>query len=98
MGLLVLHDVGFVIDYHAPHEAANSVITACVGERTAKLISALPIGCGFLRGEKLPRAWSNDSDCEMLMDLARCDRDGRTPGAHVRELDDVLDELNAFEQ
>lgn len=94
----LLHDVGFVIDEYAPHDAAFSVIAECIGERTANLISALPFGCGYLRGEKLPRMWSNDADCELLIDLARCDRDGRVPGLQVRDLGDVLDELNDFEQ
>lgn len=92
----LLHDVGKAIDPKDHVAAGLEALEGFITERTAWLISnhmdAQRILSGTI-GVRARRRLQGSPDYDELMSLARCDRDGRIPGAFAPELDDALDDL-----
>lgn len=89
----LLHDVGFVVDPRMPREAAGRVLQGRVSERIEFLVVELDYAHAFLKGTQLPKWLRRNESIDELIDLARCDCDGRIPGVCVPTLDQVLEEL-----
>ncbi len=89
----LLHDVGKGIDPHDHVAAGLRALGDSISERTAWLIENLPLARDYRSGtigirarRRLAHAESGDE----LLILARCDVEGRVPGAIVPELDEAL--------
>ena len=97
----LLHDIGFVVDPRIPRAAAMRVLQGRVSERMEFLVGELEHSHAFLQGTRLPKWIRREESVEELIDLARCDRDGRVPGADAPTLDEALSQLasisSAFE-
>ncbi len=97
----LLHDIGFVVDPRLPREAAMRVLQDRVSERMIFLVGELEHAHAFLQGTRLPKWIRREESVEELIDLARCDRDGRVPGAVTPTLEEALTQLasmsSAFE-
>ncbi len=89
----LLHDIGFVVDPRIPREAAMRVLQDRVSERIEFLVSELDYAHAYLQGTQLPKWLRREESVDELIDLAKCDRDGRVPGAVVPTLDEALSEL-----
>jgi HD domain len=90
----LLHDVGKGIDPYDHIGAGLRALGRSISERTAWLIENHPQARSYLAGtlgirarRRLHRADSYDE----LMLLAKCDAQGRVPGAVVPDLDEALD-------
>jgi hypothetical protein len=89
----LLHDVGLAISPRHPIPAAIYALGDCISARTRFLIEQRPLASDYLLTGELPRSLRRHEDFEELVDLARCDRDGRVRGARVPTLDQALDVL-----
>ena len=67
------------------------VIACLVTDRTLLLIEHRSTALDFLTTGRIPRSLRRSEHFDDLVHLARCDRDGRVPGAEVSELDEALD-------
>jgi hypothetical protein len=92
----LLHDIGKAID---PEDHVTAGLEALVGyitDRTGWLIAhhmeAQQLLDGTL-GSRAKRRLAESENYEELLQLARCDRAGRVPGAKAPELDEALDYL-----
>ena len=92
----LLHDVGKAIDPYDHEQAAVDALGAAITERTAWLIAhhtdALHVLSGSF-GHRARRRLEESPDFEDLLRLAECDRNGRTPGRQVPDLDEALSQL-----
>ncbi|MEX2176660.1 MAG: HD domain-containing protein [Pirellulaceae bacterium] len=97
----LLHDVGKAIDPHDHVAAGLEAVAGYITERTGWLIAhhmeAQQILDGTL-GARAKRRLLESENYEELMQLARCDRAGRVPGAEAPELDEALDYLRELAQ
>lgn len=97
----LLHDIGKAIDAGDHVSAALEALEELITERTEWLIlhhmQAQRILDGELGIRAKRRLRANDSYEELLL-LARCDRDGRVPGAPAPELDEALDYVRELSQ
>lgn len=87
----LLHDAGLVIDRRNPVRGLLEVLGNLLTERTCFLIDHLADGAEFLKSGQMPGSLRRSEHFDDLVLLARCDRDGRVPGAEVRELEEALD-------
>jgi hypothetical protein len=89
----LLHDVGKGIDPLDHVAAGLSALEGFITDRTIWLIEnhsdAQRLHEGTLGG-RARRRLSEHPDYEWLLSLARCDREGRVPGAEVPEIDEAL--------
>lgn len=92
----LLHDVGVVIDPRQPGEAAERILRGLVSERVLFLIRELGAAHEFLRGEGTRKSLRKSESFDELLDLARCDREGRLPGRETPSLDAALDYLDSL--
>ena len=92
----LLHDVGKAIDRSDHVNAGLEALEGFITPRTAWLIEHHMIAHTILDGTIGSRArrrlQANDSYEELVL-LARCDQEGRVPGAQAPELDEALDHL-----
>ncbi len=92
----LLHEVGQAIDPGAPIDAALEALAGSVTERTAWFIQhqddAESVFRGLL-GQRALRRLKRSEDYDQLMLMARCDRQGRRPGAMVPDVDEAIDFL-----
>lgn len=92
----LLHDVGKAIDPKDHVAAGLHALEGFITDRTAWLIGthmeAQRILDGSI-GSRARRRLQSSPDYDELLTLARCDRDGRVPGAAAPELDEALDDL-----
>jgi predicted HD phosphohydrolase len=90
----LLHDVGKAIDPQDHTAAGLEAVAGFITDRTGWLIAhhmeAQQILDGTL-GARAKRRLMESESYEELMQLARCDRAGRVPGAEAPELDEALD-------
>ena len=97
----LLHDIGYVVDPRLPREAACRVLQGRVSERIEFLVGELDYAHAYLKGTQLPKWLRREESIDELIDLARCDRDGRLQGVCVPTLEKALNELselsNAFD-
>lgn len=96
----LLHDVGKGIDPRAHVEAGVAALDGLVSERVLWLVEHHMDGQQALDGAlrvKRKRALKASEHYPDLLTLARCDRQGRVPGARVPELDEVLANLRALQ-
>jgi predicted nucleotidyltransferase len=97
----LLHDVGKAIDSGDHVAAGLEALGDFISQRTVWLIEHHMLGQALLEGGLGARArrrlQQNESYEELLM-LARCDRDGRQPGATAPDLDEALDYLRDLEK
>ncbi len=97
----LLHDIGFVVDPRIPRQAAMRVLQDRVSERIEFLVGELDHAHAYLQGTQLPRWLRREESVDELIDLAKCDRDGRIPGMQTPTLDEALSRLagmsSAFE-
>lgn len=97
----LLHDIGKAID-PANHVAAGlEALAGFISPRTAWLIEHHMHGTAVLDGEigaRAKRRLQQNESYEELLLLARCDRDGRQPGATAPDLDEALDYLRDLEK
>jgi hypothetical protein len=90
----LLHDVGKAIDYKNHVASGLDALGDFITPRTVWLIENHTTAQKLLDGELGSRArgrLQNSDDFEELMLLARCDRQGRTPGAAAPDLYEALD-------
>lgn len=92
----LLHDVGVVVDPRQPREAAERILQGLVSERVLFLIRELGAAQEFLRGESTRKSLRKAESFDELLDLARCDREGRLPGRETPTLDEALDYLDSL--
>ncbi len=92
----LLHDVGKAIDRSDHVNAGLEALEGFITPRTAWLIEhhmiARTILDGTIGSRARRRLQANDSYEELVL-LARCDQEGRVPGARAPELDEALDHL-----
>ena len=89
----LLHDVGYVVDPKNPRKESGRVVKDHVTDRTFDLITKLDEGHQYLLTGHIAKSIRNSDLFEDLLDLARCDRDGRVQGATVRSLEEVRELL-----
>ena len=89
----LLHDLGQAIDPRQPAEALHRLLRGQVSERIEFLITELPAAHEILQGQPIRKSLRKHESFEELLDLARCDRDGRVSGADVPTLPQALDYL-----
>lgn len=87
----LLHDVGLGLDRRRHTSAGVEALRGLVTERTLFLIEHRPAALEYLSTGRISRALRRSEHFEDLLLLARCDRDGRVPGAPVCELEEALD-------
>ena len=92
----LLHDVGYVIDARDPQSAAVRVLQGKVSPRVLFLISELPAAHAILQGETPRKSLRKAESYDELLDLARCDREGRLPGRETPSLDEALHSLDTL--
>lgn len=92
----LLHDVGKGIDPLDHVSAGLAALEGAITDRTAWLIAnhgeAQRLHAGTLGGRAVRRL-SEHADYDGLLLLARCDREGRVPGADVPTLDAALESI-----
>ncbi|MCA8986790.1 MAG: hypothetical protein KDA78_04070 [Planctomycetaceae bacterium] len=89
----LLHEIGYAVDPGNPQQAATRALHGYVTDRIQFLIENLPDAHRFLRGETTARSLRKHPDFEYLLDLARCDLQGRVAGKDVPTLEAILEEL-----
>jgi hypothetical protein len=92
----LLHDVGKAIDRHDHVAAGLEALAGHITPRVAWLIEHHMEGQGLLDGSlgaRARRRLEASDDYEELKLLARCDRNGRRPGAQTPDLDEAIDYL-----
>ncbi len=94
----LLHDIGFVVDPRSPEEAALRVLAGRVTERVEFLVGNLSSAHRFLKHETQAKSLRKTESFDELLDLARCDRDGRQPGKVVPTLEEALEQLESLEE
>ncbi len=87
----LLHDVGLGVDRKNSVHAAIETLKGMVTDRTLFLIENRSAAFEFLQTGKISRSLRRSEHFEELTLLARCDRDGRVPGAKVGTLDEALE-------
>ena len=90
----LLHDVGFVVDPRLPREAAGRILEGRISERIEFLICELDYAHAYLKGTQLPKWLRRHESIDELIDLARCDRQGRSQGVAVPTLEQALKQLS----
>lgn len=89
----LLHDAGLAIDRRNPVPALLDAVGGLLTERTRFLIENLDAARGYLNDGRIARSLRRSEHFEELVLLARCDVEGRVPGAAVSELDEALEEI-----
>ena len=89
----LLHDIGYVVDPRHPIQAAMRILQSRVSERIEFLVGHLDYAHDYLEGTQLPKWLRREESVEELLDLARCDRAGRVPGAVVPALEEAIQQL-----
>lgn len=93
----LLHDVGLAIDPRHSVPAAVSALEGLVTDRTLFLIEHRPAATHYLQTGVCSKSLRKSPDFEELLLLARCNRNGRVPGAQVCSLDEALDYVAGLE-
>ncbi|MFG0294805.1 MAG: HD domain-containing protein [Maioricimonas sp. JB045] len=97
----LLHDVGKAIDPYDHVTAGLDVLQPHITDRSAWFIAnhmdAMKLLDGTL-GARARRRLQHHDDYERLLLLARCDRNGRVPGAQVPDLDEALEYLREIDR
>ena len=93
----LLHDAGMAIDRRDPVRALLRALGDLISERTRFLIENRSAGLEYLQTGKMSRSLRRSEHFDDLVLLARCDREGRTPGAEVCELDEALNSIQSLE-
>lgn len=86
----LLHDVGYGINPRHPVLSAIDALGTLITPRTRFLIEQRPVASHYLLTGDCPKSLRKSPDFEDAVLLARCDRDGRVPGAQVDTLDEAL--------
>ncbi|HHK42754.1 MAG TPA: phosphohydrolase [Planctomycetaceae bacterium] len=89
----LLHSVGQALDRLDPIGSGLEALEGAISERTAWLIAHLPDAHACLEGTiggRARRRLEENESFDELMALARCDREGRRPGARVVRLEEAL--------
>ena len=87
----LLHDVGLGVDRYKPVEATLNTLKDLVTERTLFLIEHRHPVTEYLLTGQLARSLRRSEHFDDLVLLARCDLDGRVPGAEVPTVGEALD-------
>lgn len=87
----LLHDVGLAIEPRHPIDAALESLDGLVTERTLALIEGLPRFQSAQRAGSIPRSLRRSEHFDDLLLLARCDANGRRPGADPPTLEEALE-------
>lgn len=93
----LLHDVGLAVDRRHPVQAALDELGNLITERTQFLIRHRAEAADYLKTGRIARSLRRSEHFEELVLLARCDRDGRVPGADVSSLDEALEYIAGLE-
>jgi hypothetical protein len=93
----LLHEVGRAINPRHPVLSGLDALGTLITERTRFLIEQRPVAAQYLRTGECPRSLRKSEHFEDALLLARCDRDGRVPGAPVGTLDEALDYIAGLE-
>lgn len=93
----LLHDVGYGINPRHPVLSGLDALGSLITERTRYLIEQRPVGSQYLLTGECPRALRKHPDFDDVTLLARCDRDGRVPGAVVPTLEEAFAYLENLE-
>lgn len=86
----LLHLGGLAINPRHPIAALLDASEGLLTDRTRWLIEHLPDGAEYLRTGQVAKSLQRHEDWDDLLELARCSRAGRVPGAAVRELDEAF--------
>lgn len=92
----LLHEVGMAIDRRNAVEAAVEALQYVTTDRTRFLIRNRPHASEYLLTGRISRSLRRSEHFEDLMQLARCDRDGRVPGMVVSTVDEALDYITGL--
>ena len=93
----LLHEVGRAINPRHPVLSGLDALGTLITERTRYLIEQRPVAAIYLRTGECPRSLKKSEHFEDVLLLARCDREGRVPGAQVGTLDEALDYIAGLE-
>ncbi|MDX1969532.1 MAG: hypothetical protein SFV23_20325 [Planctomycetaceae bacterium] len=93
----LLHDVGWGINPRHPVLSAIDALGTLITDRTRYLIEQRPVASQYLVTGDCPRALKRSEDFEDVVLLARCDRDGRVPGARVCTLEEAFAYVEGLE-
>lgn len=87
----LLHDAGMAIDRRNPVRSAVEALQDLVTERTCFLIEHLSQAKDYLRTGRISKSLRRSEHFDDLVLLARCDQEGRVPGAEVCDVDEALE-------
>lgn len=93
----LLHDVGYGINPRHPVLSAIDALGTLITPRTRFLIEQRPVASHYLITGECPKSLRKSPDFEDAVLLARCDRDGRVPGARVETLEAALEYIAQLE-
>lgn len=93
----LLHEVGRAINPKHPVLSAIDALGTLITDRTRFLIEQRPVAANYLRTGECPKSLRKSPDFDEALLLARCDRDGRVPGAQVCTLAEAFEYLEALE-
>jgi len=92
----LLHDVGMALDPVEPIPAGLEALSEHITPRTQWFLENLPAAHQLLEnslGARARKRLNQHPDADLLLLLARCDREGRVPGGEAPELLEALDQL-----
>ncbi len=93
----LLHDVGWGINPRHPVLSALAALGSLITDRTRYLIEQRPVASQYLVTGECPRSLKRSEDFEDVVLLARCDRNGRVPGARVCTLEEAFEYVDGLE-
>jgi hypothetical protein len=93
----LLHEVGRAINPRHPVLSAIDALGTLITERTRFLIEQQPVAAIYLRTGECPKSLRKSPDFEDVLLLARCDRNGRIPGATVCTLEEAFEYIAGLE-
>lgn len=94
----LLHDVGLTINPRQPILSTFDVLGDWLSERTRWFIEQRPVASAGLRQGRFPQSLRKHPDFDLLVELARADRDGRVAGAQVPDVEEVITYLMALDE
>jgi hypothetical protein len=94
----LLHDVGLTINPRQPILSTFDVLGDWLSERTRWFIEQRPVASSGLRQIRFPQSLRKHPDFDLLIELARADREGRVAGAQVPDVEEVIAYLMALDE
>ena len=93
----LFHDLGYLKNTHAPQSGTIDLLLGLATERTLFFIAELPVAHEYLKTGQIRGGLRKSPDFDLLIELARVDRQGREMGVSVPELEEIEEYLNSLE-